>query len=97
MTTMKASELVMNIAVNLVRIARFAEDDRAPRVRQFTKETEEYMEKLEKAPRSSRFEHTFVQFKTEFEKLKNVGSFTSDYIDDLHTWANILTHRASLA
>lgn len=94
---MKASELVMNIAVNLVRIARFAEDGRAPRVRQFTQETEEYLQKLEQSPRSERFEHTLVQFKKEFAKLVSAKKYDADYIDDLHTWANILTHRAERA
>jgi len=95
--SMKASEIVMNIALNLVRIARFAAEDRAPRVRQFTDETKEYLERLEKAERSSRFEPTFQKFKIEFERLRKTSAFDPEYIDDLHTWANILTHRAKLA
>jgi ABC-type transporter Mla subunit MlaD len=94
---MKTSDLVMNIAVNLVRIARFAADDRRPRVRQFTDETQEFIDRLENAPKSERFEHTFKQFKSKFASLAKVTNYTDEYLDDLHTWANILTHRANLA
>lgn len=93
---MKTRELVMNIAVNLVRIARFAKEGRAPRVRQFVIETQEYLSRLSNSPRSGRFEKTFLKFKDKFNSLASVTEYNDSFVDDLHTWANILTHRAAL-
>ena len=93
---MKARELVLNIAVNLVRIARFASEGRAPRVRQFVLETQEYLGRLSNSPRSARFEKTFLRFKDKFNSLTTNLEHSDNFVDDLHTWANILTHRAKL-
>ncbi|MBI3109637.1 hypothetical protein HYZ06_01210 [Candidatus Daviesbacteria bacterium] len=94
---MNAEDLTLNIAVNLGRISRFAMEKRKERVKQFLQETENYLDKLEKTPKSDRFESTFANFKRKFESLKNNIELNKIWAEDILTWANILQHRAKLA
>lgn len=93
---MNAQELTLNIAVNLGRIARFACEGRSSRVNQFLTQTEEYINQLEQSPKSLRFSRTFDIFLKSFNELKNATRFDSVWAEMMFTWANILTHRASL-
>lgn len=91
---MNAQDLTLNIAVNLGRVARWASSGREARVKQFLEETEFYIEELGKAPKSSQFEQTFKAFKKQFRKPKKIDE---SWVEEIMTWANILTHRAKLA
>lgn len=93
---MKTEDIVLNIAVNLGRISRWAQEGKHARVNQFLKETEDYLKKLEDAPRNSRFEKTFESFKKYFHSLKNSGERNEAWAEAMLTWGNILTHRAKL-
>jgi len=93
---MNAKEITLNIAVNLGRICRWALESRRERVDQFLAETEEYVKALEAAPKSSRFLPTYVRFRKDFEALRNNVRMDSDWAETALTWANILSHRASL-
>ena len=66
---METKDLVLNIAVNLGRFARWAVEGRRKRIEQFIMDTNDYMEKLEKAPKTQRFNQTFLLFKSNYASL----------------------------
>ena len=94
---MSAEDLTLNIAVNMGRLARWADEGKEARVKQFLQETEGYIEKLELAPKSQRFIPTFNAFVGKFKELKGNLKLDKYWAEDALTWANILTHRAKLA
>jgi hypothetical protein len=94
---MNAREIILNIAVNLGRLCRWAMEGRKERVEQFLAQTEEYLKALESAPKSSRFLPTYEWFKNDFKRLSQDVHMDADWAESMLTWANILTHRASLA
>ncbi len=94
---MTASDLTLNIAVNLGRTSRWAMEGKENRIRQFLDETEKFVTELENAPKKKEFLHTFEKFKSDFVKLKNNIALNADWAESMLTWANILTHRAKLA
>jgi dihydroxyacetone kinase-like predicted kinase len=94
---MEAGELILNIAVNLGRLSRWAIENRRSRIEQFLSQTEDYIKELEVAPKSPRFLSTYQWFRTDFERLRQNVRMDEDWAESMLTWANILTHRASLA
>ena len=94
---MNPQELTLNIAVNLGRLGRWAMEGKKARINQFLLETEDFVEQLENAPKSTRFLKTFESFRKEFNSFKNPTSFDETWAENVLTWANILTHRAKLA
>ena len=94
---MEAKEITLNIAVNLGRLCRWAMEGRRARVDQFLAQTEEYLKALDAAPKSARFLPTYEWFKKDFELLRHNVQMNADWAESMLTWANILTHRASLA
>lgn len=94
---MDAKEITLNIAVNLGRLCRWAMEGRRSRVDQFLAETEEYLKALESTPKSDRFLPTFQWFKRDFEGLSQNVHMDAEWAESMLTWANILSHRASLA
>ena len=94
---MNAKELTLNIAVNMGRLCRWSMEGRRSRVDQFLAETEEFLKDLETTPKSSRFLPTYEWFKKDFEFLSHNVQMNADWAESMLTWANILTHRASLA
>ena len=95
---MNAEELTLNIAVNLGRIGRFACDGKEKRVYQFLEETTRYMSELDKATKSERFMKTYIPFRARFESAFQHPRLTDDaWIENVFTWANILSHRAKFA
>ncbi len=94
---MGAREITLNIAVNLGRLCRWAIEGRKERVEQFLVQTEEYLKALESAPKSDRFLPTYEWFKDDFKRLSRDVQMNADWAESMLTWANILTHRASLA
>lgn len=94
---MTAQDLILNIAVNLGRLARWAMEGKEARIDQFLIETEKYLSQLENTPKSQKFQPTFESFKKNFFKLKNNIKLDEIWAEDALTWANILTHRAKLA
>ena len=93
---MDAKELTLNIAVNLSRLCRWSMEGRRARVDQFLAETEEFVKALESAPKSARFLPTYEWFKKDFEFLSHNVQMDANWAESMLTWANILTHRASL-
>jgi len=94
---MVAQEIVLNIAVNLSRLCNWAIEGRKERVEQFLAQTGEYLKALESVPKSNRFLPTYEWFKNDFERLSHNVHMDADWAESMLTWANILTHRASLA
>lgn len=93
---MNAQDLVLNIAVNLGRIGRWAYEGRRERLNQFMKETEVFIAELAKVPKSDRFTATFDAFVDVFDSLKKDVRMDPRWAESMFTWANILTHRARL-
>lgn len=93
---MNAQDLVLNIAVNMGRLSRWAMEGKKTRVNQFLSDTENYLEQLENMPQNEKFKHTYVSFKDKFKELKNT-ELTEVWAEDALTWASILSHRAKLA
>ena len=93
---MSARELTLNIAINLGRLCRWSMEGRKSRVEQFLTETEQYLKDLEMAEKSPKFLPTYEWFKKDFEFLKSHVQMDADWAESMLTWANILTHRASL-
>ncbi len=94
---MEAKELILNISVNLGRLCRWAMEGRRSRVEQFLTQTEEYLKVLESTAKSSRFLPTYEWFKNDFKRLSSDVRMDADWAESMLTWANILSHRASLA
>ena len=94
---MTAQDLVLNIAVNLGRIGRWAAEGKVNRLNQFLEETEEFISQLEATQKSARFQKTFEDFKKTFGELKSDVRLDMKWSETMFTWANILTHRARLA
>jgi hypothetical protein len=94
--SMTTRDLVLNIAVNMGRLGRWAYEGKRVRVEQFLRETGGFVDDLEKMPRSPRFEKTFVFFKKEFLGLRNERHYDAVWAETAWTWADILTHRAQL-
>lgn len=94
---MNARELTLNIAVNLGRLGRWACEGKVNRLKQFLEETDIFVQELEKAPKSARFQQTFSIFRENFNNLKNSAQIDAVWAENMFTWANILTHRAQLA
>lgn len=94
---MSAQELILNIAVNLGRIGRYAYEGRRSRVEQFLNETDEYVRQLELTPLKPRFKGTFDDFKKSLNELEKDMRLDVFWAETAYTWANILTHRAKLA
>ena len=95
--TMNAQELTLNIAVNLGRVGRWACEGKVNRIKQFMADTEGYISQLERAQKTPRFCKTFDAFRKSFFELKSETHFDLIWAETMFTWANILTHRASLA
>ena len=93
---MDAKELTLNIAVNLGRLCRWSMEGRRSRVDQFLAETHEYLKALEVTAKSPRFLPTYKWFKMDFARLCRDVRMDQDWSEAMLTWANILTHRASL-
>ncbi len=97
MKIMDAKEITLNIAVNLGRLCRWCMEGRRSRIDQFLRETKEYLEILETTPKSDRFLPTYEWFRKDFNFLVENIRIDKDWAEAMLTWANILTHRASLA
>ena len=93
---MEAKELTLHIALNLGRLCRWAMEGRQSRVEQFLAQTEGYLKDLESTPKSSRFLPTYEWFKKDFDFLSHNVVMDAKWAESMLTWANILSHRASL-
>ncbi len=94
---MNAEDITLNIAVNLGRLSRWAQEGKKARINQFLIETQEYIDKLDNTKVKPKFKKTLDTFKTNFTRLKRCSDYDYDWAEQVLTWANILTHRAKLA
>lgn len=94
---MKAEDLILNIAVNLERLAGWAVSGNTKRVEQFLKQTELYLADLKSISVDKKFKPTLLRFEKEMKLLRESEKNTSQWAERALTWANILTHRAKLA
>lgn len=94
---MTAEDLTLNIAVNLGRVSRWAQEGKEARIQQFLEETEIYLGQLENTRMKPAFLKTFNSFNKNFHDFKNRVECNSQWAEETLTWANILTHRAKLA
>ena len=90
--------LVLDIAVNLGRIGKFSMMGNEKRVRQFLLEVEEYFKVVNNRKIAGVVDRPLKRLEQICSKgLPVSGQFNRENIDDLFTYANILTHRAELA
>lgn len=94
---MSAQELILNIAVDMGRIGRYAYEGRRARVEQFLNEIEAHVRQLESIALPSRFKGTFDAFKQSLDELAKDMRLDASWAETAYTWATILTHRAKLA
>ena len=94
---MNAKDLTLNIAVNMGRLSRWVADEKLSRVPSFMRETEDYLQELDRVPKAEKFKATYEKFKKRFEFLKQSSKLDDVWAEEALTWANILTHRAKLA
>lgn len=94
---MNAEELTLNIAVNLGRVSRWAQEGKKDRIVQFLEETENYVKDLKDAKKKPGFQKTFQIFYKKFYDLKGSIECNDIWAEETLTWANILSHRAKIA
>ena len=66
----KQQELILHIAANLGRLARWAFEEKPYRIKQFLNETVDFVSQLEDLPKSQRFIPTYNAFIEQFNDLK---------------------------
>lgn len=94
---MNKSDLILNIAINLGRIGRWAHEKKYNRINQFFLDTDYYVEQLKKAKINDEAFSTLIFFEQEYNLLKRSKTFTDAWAEKAFTLSNILTHRAKLA
>ncbi len=92
---MKPQDSVLNIAVNLSRIGRWAYEGKTARISQFIADTQTYVDQIQNP--NPRFSHTYERFLQDYEYLKSTPPNSTNWSETAFTWAAILTHRAKLA
>lgn len=94
---MTATEATLNIAVNLGRLSRWANEGKTTRISQFLTDTDQYLDILHQEPKSKKFIPTYEKFLQIYKHLKNTTIYDYDWADTALTWASILEHRAKIA
>jgi hypothetical protein len=94
---MENKDIVLNIAVNLGRLSRWAIEGNVSRIPRFIADTDYYIDLLKNNPVRSSFEPTQNKFINEYNSLKKASHYDEIWAEKSLTWSNILTHRATLA
>ena len=82
--------------MNLKRIAKFAEQNNKKRVELFIKDNEKYIHELKNSSNRDFLNRKLDKYFKFFEIIKKTQNFDESFIDDIHTYSNILNHRANL-
>ena len=93
---------ILNISVNLSRLSQWVwegYDKRVELINKFMKQTENFLNDLEKQDISNDFKPTLDRVRIEFSALKKTLQDQDKlfWAEKALTWANILQHRAKLA
>ncbi len=94
---MDATEILLNIAVNLGRIGRWATEKKHSRIEQFFSDTDWYVEKLAEAKKNNEIIPTLNFFEKNYARLKKNKSRNDAWAEEAFTLSNILIHRAKIA
>ncbi|MDQ3098269.1 MAG: hypothetical protein M3Q44_00800 [bacterium] len=94
---MDNKDIVLNIAVNLGRLSRWAIEGNVSRISRFIVDTDYYVELLKNNRVASAFENTQSKFIREYDMLKESPHYDEIWAEKSLTWSNILTHRAIFA
>lgn len=92
---MTNSDLVLNIAVNLGRLGRWAQSGQTPRISQFLADTQIYLDQIQSI--DPQFRSTYARFLKDYQFMRSTSPNPDGWSDTAFTWAVILTHRAKLA
>lgn len=92
---MTSQDVVLNIALNMSRLGRWAREGKTGRIPQFFADTQAYIDDLKDF--DPKFTNTYDLFLKDYQYLKNTPPNDSDWSEKAYTWATILTHRAKLA
>lgn len=94
---MNSQEIILNIAVNLGRLGRWAHEKNYKRIPQFISDNEYYLNLLDKTKKSKKIEPTLNSFTKNYNQLISDKNYSDDWAESMFTWSNILTHRSKLA
>ena len=94
---MNSTDLVLNIAVNMGRLSRWAQEGKKERIKQFITDTDWYIDQIDEVAVKLQFRPTLKAFKEKYNLMKQDIRLDRDWAEDALTWANVLTHRAKLA
>lgn len=92
---MSNQDLLLNVAVNLSRLGRWAFEGKTARIPQFLADSQTYLNQVQNV--SPQFRSTYERLLKDFLYLKSLSPNSPDWSDTAFTWAAILTHRAKLA
>ena len=92
---MTPKDLILNIAVNLGRLGRWAYEGKSTRIPQFLADTQTYLDQL--VDFRPQFKPTYDRFLKDYLYLKSQPPNSQDWADTAFTWAAILSHRAQFA
>ena len=100
---MDTKSKILDIAMNLNRVGNFAADDytsKQKRIKIFLDQTSDYIKSLSYDDLPSSFKKTYSNFLNQYKNLEKEGlrgpKDELKWAEDMMTWGNILTHRASL-
>ncbi len=94
---MDATEILLNIAVNLGRIGRWATEKKYSRIEQFFGDTDRYVEELAEVKKNNEIIPTLNFFEKNYARLKKNKSRNDAWAEEAFTLSNILIHRAKIA
>lgn len=93
---------ILDIAMNLSRVGNWAADDygaKKERIKVFLDNTNQYIRNIDQASLPPSFKKTYDWFITEYPELEREGVKGPKnplwWAEEMMTWGNILTHRAS--
>jgi len=94
---MSTQEIILNIAVNLGRLGRWAHEKKYKRIPKFIDDNEYYLNLLSKTQKSKKIEPTINSFLKSYNLLISDKNYSDAWAEFMFTWSNILTHRSKMA
>lgn len=93
---MTTQEIILNVAVNLSRLGRYALERKEKRIKLFIEDNEKYIDQMKGKKLRVKFQRTYQNFLIVYKRLTSNISCDEVWAEEAFTWANILTHRSIL-
>ena len=94
---MSTQEIILNIAVNLGRLGRWAHEKKYKRIPQFIDDNEYYLNLLSQTKKSTKIQPTLDSFIKNYNLRISDKNYSDAWAEFMFTWSNILTHRSKIA